>query len=391
MLNALKQFIKIFLVKFVNLIMHLGWIFPVKNSQIYFSSHNKQYSCSPKCIYEYIKSLYGDEFFYIWVGDGKNNTGGSRTVFIKHKSIKDGYYLLTSKIIISNQGFPARIPFRKSQILFDTWHGMAYKKIGIRDSEKKKNYFLNFMVKKTGKRTDFILSPCKKFTDAISEALLIDSSKFLPYGLPRNDLFFSASLDKDFIKSKIGVDASTSILLYAPTYRGEPNQNNYRLSDAGLDLTAAVKTAEAKFKKKFILLYRAHHAMGNSDLNGDFIKNVTSYPDMQDLLYIADVMITDYSSTIWDFSFAFRPCFLFTPDLYDYIGERNFYFPISEWPFPFATTNEKLCENILNFNEDENVKRIKKHHDDLGSYEDGNATKKASEFLMNKINKTAVK
>jgi len=386
MLNEIKQFIKIFFVKFHNLIMRFGMIFPVRNNQIYFSSHNKQYSCSPKCIYEYIKKIYGDKFYYIWIGDDKNNIGDSHTIFIKYKSIKDNYYLLTSKIIISNQGFPARIPFRKNQILFDTWHGMAYKKIGIRDSEKKKNHYLNFMVKTIGKRTDFILSPCKKFTDTISEALLINSSKFLPFGLPRNDLFFSSSLDKNMIKNKLEIDASLSIILYAPTYRGEPNVNSYKLSDAGLDFTAVINAAAARFKKKFILLYRAHHAMNNMDLDGDKFKNVTSYPDMQDLLYIADIMITDYSSTIWDFSFAFRPCFLFTPDLDNYIDDRNFYFPISEWPFPFAMTNEKLCENILNFNEEDNVKRIKKHHAELGSYENGNATKKASEFILNLLN-----
>jgi len=391
MLNKIKQYFKIFVVKLINLILHSGWVFPVRNKQIYFSSHNKQYSCSPRRIYENLKEHYKEELLYIWIGGDVDNKSDSHTIFVSYTSLKCVFYLFTSKIIISNQGYPAWIPFRKSQVLIDTWHGMAYKQIGIRDSEKEKKHYLQFIAKKIGARTDFILSPCKKFTDTISKALLIDPAKFLPYGLPRNDLFFSSSMDKDLIKNKIGIDPSTSIILYAPTYRGEPHYNKYKLSDAGMDFPAVINAAAAMFGKKFILLYRAHHAMINTDTGDDSFKNVTSYPDMQDLLYVADILITDYSSTIWDFSFSFKPCFLFTPDIEEYINERDFYMPVSEWPFPFATTNEQLCKNILNFNEDANIQKIKQHHAALGSYENGDATKKVSQLIIEIIEKQVKK
>ena len=382
MLNEIKQYIKIFLVKIIRLALHLGWIFPVRNEQIYFSSHNKQYSCSPKYIYENLKDHCKKELLYIWVCCN-TGSGDSMTKFVKYGSLKCVFYLLTSKILISNQGFSAWIPFRKKQVLIDTWHGGgAYKKIGIRDSEKGKNYYLQFIVKRTGARTDFILSSCRKFSDVMSKAMLVAPAKFLPYGMPRNDLFFSSSLNKDLIKNKIGIDPSISIILYAPTYRGEPNHNKYILSDSGLDFSAVINAASARFNREFILLYRAHHVMSNIDIESNLFKNVTTYPDMQDLLYIADILITDYSSSIWDFSFSFKPGFLWTPDIEEYVNERDFYTPISEWPFPFAITNEQLCKNILNFNEEENIKKIKQHHAALGSYEDGNATKKISNLIM---------
>jgi CDP-glycerol glycerophosphotransferase len=125
--------------------------------------------------------------------------------------------------------------------------------------------------------------------------------------------------------------------------------------------------------------------MKNIDINNVSYKNVTAYPDMQELLYITDVLITDYSSSMWDFSLTYKPGFLFTPDIQEYKNERDFYIPVSEWPFPFALTNEQLCKNILKFNKDENLFKIKQHHIKLGSYENGNATKRVLELLNNYI------
>jgi len=390
MLNEIKQYFKIFLVKIVNAILHLGWVFPVRNKQLYFSSHNLQYSCSPKCIYEYLKEHYRDDLLYIWVCGNIDNIKDSHTIFVKYKTIKCIFYLLTSKIVISNQSLPPWIPFRKTQILINTWHGGgAYKKIGITNIYNDLARYILFFLKETGERTDFFLSSCRKFTDVTSKSQLIDPAKFLPCGLPRNDLFFSSALNKDFIKSKMEIDMLTSIILYAPTFRGKAYQDKYKISDSGMDFSAVINAAVARFKKKFILLYRAHHAMRNVDVESDLFKNVTLYPDMQDLLYIADILITDYSSSMWDFSLSFKPGFLFTPDIEEYTSERDFYIPISEWPFPFATTNEQLCKNILNFNEEENIKKIKQHHAALGSYENGNATKKISDLIIKIIEGTS--
>ena len=60
---------------------------------------------------------------------------------------------------------------------------------------------------------------------------------------------------------------------------------------------------------------------------------------MQELLAAADMLITDYSSCIWDYSFLYRPCFLYTPDLREYLAKTGFYVDIHEWPFP-------ICENM---------------------------------------------
>ena len=71
---------------------------------------------------------------------------------------------------------------------------------------------------------------------------------------------------------------------------------------------------------------------------------------MQELLCVSDVLITDYSSVMFDFSLSKKPCFLFATDIDDYKNDRNFYFDFRELPFLLAESNDSLAENILDFN-----------------------------------------
>jgi CDP-glycerol glycerophosphotransferase len=382
MLNEIKQCVKIFLVQFIHLILHIGWIFPVRNKQICFSAYTNRYACNPKYIYEYLKNNCNFGLLYVWIGDDVNNIGDPNTLFVPYKSLKHIFYLLTSKILITNTHFPVLIPYRKQQILINTWHGGgAYKKIGLLDIEKETNRYKIFVTKKISYQITFFISSCQRFTDIISDVMSIDPIKCLHYGMPRNDLFFSGSLDKNIIKNNIGIDVSASIILYAPTYRGSYQDNNFSITDADINISGVIDAAKKRFNKKFIFLYRSHHAMKKVELNEDLCINVTTYPDMQELLYIADILITDYSSSVWDFSFTYKPCFLYTPDLENYKAVTNFYTPIEMWPFPLAQSNTELKENIIKFDEEKYHENVKKHHKDLGSFENGTAR----EAILKKI------
>jgi CDP-glycerol glycerophosphotransferase len=145
--------------------------------------------------------------------------------------------------------------------------------------------------------------------------------------------------------------------------------------DFSLDSENVLKTLKGKFGFEFMLFYRTHYIFTpTTNSINDRIINVSAYPDMQELLCAADVLITDYSSSMWDFSFTQRPCFVFAPDLESYKEERNFFIPIEEWPFPIAENNDQLINNIKLFNESEYKNAVKQHQINLGSYETGTAT-----------------
>lgn len=103
---------------------------------------------------------------------------------------------------------------------------------------------------------------------------------------------------------------------------------------------------------------------------------MSNYPYMQELLCATDMLISDYSSCIWDYSFIYRPCILFVQDLSDYQDKQNFYTPIESWGGAIAKTMHSLINNIETFDLEDFTYKMRKHHNNLESNEGGTATHK---------------
>lgn len=126
-------------------------------------------------------------------------------------------------------------------------------------------------------------------------------------------------------------------------------------------------------KQKWYFMSRFHRYQENSAIcvQGDEVIDVCDYPDMQELLCAADILITDYSSCVWDYAFLERPCFLFVPDKEEYTANTGFYVSVDEWPFEQAETMEEMVKQIEKYDNRIAGQRVKKHLDCLGSYEHG--------------------
>jgi CDP-glycerol glycerophosphotransferase len=302
----------------------------------------------------------------------------------KYKNVKCVKYLqfpycfnaLTSKYIITNQCIEPMFPIRQNQIVVNTWHGGgAYKSANLNNTSVFKKRLLSIKIMRIirEKMTNYIIAACEKFIQCFILGINLPEEKFLRIGMPRNDIFFQ---DKDIVdlKHKVfeyyTIDTSFKIVLYAPTYRGD-----YRSSErfySPLNYDELLKTLKTKFGSDFVCLYRSHHSAYDF-IGKASVRFVSDYPDMQELLCAADVLITDYSSSIWDFSFTFKPCFIYAPDLEKYLSGQELFIPIEKWPFPLAQSNEDLFRNILSFDSNTYINDIRKHHDDLGNYETGHA------------------
>ena len=117
-------------------------------------------------------------------------------------------------------------------------------------------------------------------------------------------------------------------------------------------------------------LYAEYHAQVDAE-----------YPDIQELLCAADIMVTDYSSCIFDFMLSRKPAFFYAEDIEKYNQERGFYFPMSETPFPIAQNTDELVKNLLEFNENKYLEEIDAFLKGKGAFEDGNASKRAADFI----------
>lgn len=376
MFGEVFQYLATFFVRFVAKIF---WIFPVKKNRVLFCSFiGKQYSCNPKYISDYLKKQYSGEFDIVWALREPNKCTDNSIKAVKFLSLSHFYYFCTAKFVIDNIGFPTYMPKRKSQYLINTWHGGgAYKKC---DHQSKKSLRARIALDKyKSKHTDLVLSNCKSFSEkVIPDVVFKYEGKIMRCGMPRNDIFFND--DKSDVKKKVfnelGIESNKIMILYAPTFRGDKNFGlgiGNTWFDTSIDVSHLCDAVKMRFNSDSVFVFRAHHAIITSNISLSYI-DATNYPDMQELLCAADILISDYSSSIWDFSLMKKPCFLYVPDMEYYINEdRGVYTPIEEWPGIIAKTNQELQKAIVEFDEDSYRKKVEKHHKDLGSYETGTA------------------
>lgn len=354
-------------------------IFPVKNNKIVVSNFNgKGYGGNPKyVINELLKAHKGLDI--VWIvsedyGDGEF-PAGIRTV--KQYSISYFFELVTAKIWIDNVRKPAFMVKRKEQFYLQTWHGgVALKKIeGDVEEALTKQYIAD--AKEDSKNIDLILSNNHDLTSIIRRAFWYDG-EILEAGLPRNDIFFQ---DKKEIVRKVkkvlGIKEQVKMVLYAPTFRKEKKMNMLLNLQVLNDL-------KKKFGGEWICLLRMHpNVSGVADMikdNNDMI-NTSHYSDVQELLVAADILITDYSSTMFDFSVMKKPVFLYAYDIEDYKNDRNFYYEFDELPYPMAETIEELSTEIASFDYDIYQERVEKFFKRIGLVENGDSSAKVIEIL----------
>jgi CDP-glycerol glycerophosphotransferase len=289
---------------------------------------------------------------------------------------------MTAKIVITNGTLTAFIPFRKSQIVINTWHGGgAYKSSGIYGVHNEEYIYSKFVLKKAADDITCFITSSRVFSENMSRFYFIGANKFLPIGMPRNDIFFSPQeMLCQEVKKRIDINHEYGIVLYAPTFRGHIS---HAAVPATIDTAKVLNALSSRFDKKFVLLFRMHHSLSGKKIENGL--DVSAYADVQELLLITDVLIADYSSVMWDFSLTNKPCFVYAPDILDYKGESGFSTPIEEWPFSVAETNEQLEENIISFSPEIYIEKIKKHHLALGSFETGTARMEISNLIMKYI------
>lgn len=352
---------------------------PVKKGRIVFDSYlGSQYSCNPKAIYEYLLNKDPDKFEFIWAFKEPTKftflNNNKNTEICKYRSLKHKFYSFTAQMIVFNFHRTNEMPSRKGQIRLQTWHGGGcYKKTG---KDIGYNSAIHNWVLERQSKYDIThyISSSKYFTDEVIRGQYGFHGTVLNIGMPRNDLLFSDNKAlRNSVREKLNIPQDVFAVLYAPTYR----DNETALTP--LDAAGLVDCAKKRFGKNAMVLYRAHRFSENSDTEN--VTDVSYYPDMQELLIACDMLISDYSSSIWDFSFTERPCLLYTPDLEIYEKMRGLDKDIYSWGFPVCKNNKELQNSILNFDEEKFKRNMDAHHRDLGSFETGTACNKIYELL----------
>lgn len=351
----------------------------------------KQYSCNPRYLTEHLLEN-NTEFEIFWVFRGNVDTSGvdKRIKCVRYKSLQ--YYILvnTAEFFITNaRTDPYRIYWhkRKGQKYVMLWHGgVALKRIE-KDAEAQLSYSYLKKAKIDSKVCDLMVSGCRFQTSLLKEKFWYDG-EILERGIPRNDVFFNKARHpemKERICHKYGISPDSRIVLYAPTFRRDKSIEPYRI-----DWSRVVPELRKIYgTEKISILLRLHpNLIGKADasslINDESVIDVTRYHDMQELLCVSDLLITDYSSSMFDITMLKKPCMLYATDIEKY--NRGYYFDFAELPFPLARNEEELIGNIRTFDSaayDESVESFFEKH--IGLCEDGNASKAIAGWLTRHI------
>lgn len=385
-MKSLIFIIKIFIIGIARNILKLLYLFPIKKDVILFESYNgKSYNDNPKYISDYFNNHYGN-FKQIWSIKNQDSINIPQTVkVVQTGSFMYYYTIMTSGVIITNDFLDIKIPIRTKQLIVNTWHGGGFfKKVGM--TTENPSRYMKWYFKKQQTAISAFLSSSEYFTNTVVRNSFLFNGAVVKSGMPRNSLFFIKSLD---IKSKlekyfkIQFEKNSLIVLYAPTFRGRSESGILCMNDINININLTTKSIEKKFNKKVYFLYRAHHAIVKGEPVGNYL-NATYYPDMQDLLYCSDILISDYSSCMWDFSLTNKPIFVFSPDLQEYNKYPGFFMDICDWPYPISRNNKELVDNIFVFDYEKYKRDNENCMMKLKSYENKDSTKKCVDWILKK-------
>ena len=353
---------------------------PIKENVVLFETFMaKNYSDSPKYIYEALNKMYPGKYECVWAINGKHDIPyGAKT--IKRFSFQYAYYCAISKYLVFNVRQPLWFRKREGQVFLETWHGTPLKRLVFDQEEvtsaspKYKEQFY-----KQRKEWDYLVS-ANPFSSKTFRSCFMYEGKMLEYGYPRNDILYASDKEERAkrLKEKLGIPLDKKTILYAPTWRDD---EHYGKGEYKFTLALDLKKMKTMLEKDYVLLLRTHHYIADKiDTTGlgGFAYNLSTYDDISEIYLITDICITDYSSVFFDFANLKRPILFYTYDIEKYKNQlRGFYIDMNtEVPGPLLYTSEEVIDAILHI--DKIQKRYHKRYDEFYDrfccFDDGHAS-----------------
>ncbi|MBQ7935478.1 MAG: CDP-glycerol glycerophosphotransferase family protein, partial [Clostridia bacterium] len=384
---------------------------PVQKDRILFTSFNGHYSDNPKYLSEAIHRLDPCKEL-VWlvqkqylpllppyvrgidISDSKavQKMRGTAVAIIDNVyGDKEQWLSSSSKGSKLKFALTRRLKDKPGQQVFTTWHGTPLKCMG---RDQVGSSVLNFSCP----RTTMILG--NQYTLDIMQRLTFYRLQMELIGTPRNDLLFASKEQTEPIKTALELPPDKKIILFAPTFRNDGN----KLQDTNLQRSGLNQLKEMDFGRLFQALshrfggdwalvcrfhYHVEQQVNWEELNQKYpgrIINGNLHDDMAQYLACTELLLTDASSSMFDFALTGRPCLLFFPDLEHYATrERGFYTPIDQLPFPAAVDFPELLKKIQTFDAEEYTTKTKKMLENYGFTDDENSSARVANYILTRI------
>lgn len=380
---SIGRYIKSFMLRVYFIIIHeiLRKVTSIEKNKVFFISDVRE---NIEGNFEYIWK-YLDEYKYNKVvylkGDRRNNGG----ILSFNRMIYD---FTTSEVILLEDYFryTSFVRLKKEQQLCQLWHACgAYKKFGYSRLNGNENIKIHQGYKKYTK----VITSAEAIRENYAEAFGISIEKTKATGVPRTDVFFDeqckvekcAKFYEEYPELK-----NKKIILFAPTYRGK------RAEDASYEFDEIeFESLYQQLKEEYVIIFKWHPALYNNlkrkhilvydeSKYKDFFYDMSEKREVNDLLFVADILVTDYSSVIFDYALLNKPIIYFMYDIEQYEGGRGLYYELEEYLYgPIAKTTNDL---IMAIKEEKNFKiERQKFRDKFMSACDGCATERVCQWI----------
>jgi CDP-glycerol glycerophosphotransferase len=362
--------------------------FSLKENYIIFESFlGKNYSDSPRNIYEYIIENNLD-YHCIWIFNDKNRKIPGNAKIVKRFSWGYYYYYAVSKYWINNMRQPLHLVKREGNVFLETWHGTPLKKLVF---DMKDVYSANPRYKRDfyiqSRAWDYLLSPNGYSSEIFKSAFKFDN-EMLEFGYPRNDILYSPNKEEIAakVKTAIGIPKNKKVILYAPTWRDD---DYYEPGKYKFNIKLNLRKMKEILGEEYVVALRMHYFIAD-DINVEgldgFAFNLSKYDDIAELYLISDILITDYSSVFFDYANLKRPILFFTYDLDKYRDQlRGFYLDFEkEGPGPLLMTSDSVIDAISNIEvlKKEYAVKYEAFYEKFCSWHDGKSTEKVVNRIL---------
>jgi len=354
----------------------------LKEAVLFESFQGKVIGDNPLDIFNEVKQRFPN-LELIWAtGKGTQAPAGSRGV--RFGSREWLHALATSKYLVNNTNFPWYFRKVPGQVYLQTWHGTPLKRLG-RDIPN--NYLTKSYLDTMDREAtywDYLISP-SAFCTEIFPSSFGYKGNIIETGYPRNDrLSKITGAQRKEIRERIGIsDPSTYVVMYAPTWR------DYNRSATGNWQSVNFMDENIELPQGFQMIYRGHtntHAVHNQGVAGRAI-DVTLYPDVTELYIAADILITDFSSVMFDYTVTGKPIMFLAPDLERYRAERGFYFDFEALaPGPILNSDTEVLQTLGRIEQISKLyePRYRAWQQKFNSLEDGSAAKRVVDIVWGK-------
>lgn len=302
-------------------------------------------------------------------------------------AIRAGFALARARVIvIDDYFFPIYVTRpRSGATIIQTWHASgAFKKFGrsVGDRSFGAGEALTSRVR-IHSNYDVCLVGSARAAPHYADAFGLPIERFVSHlGIPRTDLFFDHDARQEAIRTirtRYDLPAGRRLILWAPTFRGD------RVTDARDPEALDLEVLAQELGEDHVLLLRLHPFIRSRprirDEIAGFVRDVSDHPDINELMLVADVLVTDYSSAIFEYSLLERPMAFFAPDLDAYERERGFYFDYRTGvPGPVFESSEALAGWLRNGAFD--VEGVRRFRDASFDVADGRASGRVVEQLI---------